>query len=48
MRDGVRQDVRRCFIKTRGNGVDTIPITEETHVPQQIHWNLRILQFRLH
>ena len=40
----IRQDVGCSFIEARGDGVNTIPITEETHVPQQVHRHLRVLQ----
>ena len=47
MSNGVWQDLGRGTVEALSNGLDTVAITEETNVPQQIDWNLGVLQTQL-
>ncbi len=46
VRDGVGQHFRCGLVEARGYSVDPVPITEETHVAQQVHGDIRVLRTR--
>lgn len=44
MSNSVGQHIWGCLVEAVGNGLDTIAVTEETNVAQQIHWHLWVWQ----